>query len=90
MQRGNGHCYMESSFFFFFEGIVVSSSAARDYILAAVPSGAAQESHYPAGTLGDIQAVTIIDSEASRSPQPQFKFKSQPGNPMIAAQPESP
>ena len=27
-------------------------------ILAAVPSGAAQEARYPAGTLGDIQAVT--------------------------------
>ena len=30
---------------------------ARDYIPAAVPSGAAQEVRYPAGTLGDIQAV---------------------------------
>ena len=34
--------------------------AVLDYILAAVPSGAAQEAprRYPAGTLGDIQAVT--------------------------------
>ena len=44
----------------YIEGIVVYSSAARDYILAAVPSGAAQEARYPAGTLGDIQAVTVI------------------------------
>ena len=44
---------------YYIEGIVVHSSAARDYILAAVPSpGAAQEARYPAGTLGDIQAVT--------------------------------
>ena len=42
----------------YIEGIVVYSSAARDYIPAAVPSGAAQEARYPAGTLGDIQAVT--------------------------------
>ena len=28
--------------------------------MAAVPSGVAQEARYPAGTLGDIQAVTII------------------------------
>ena len=42
----------------YIEGIVVYSSAARDYIQAVVPSGAAQEAHYPAGTLGDIQAVT--------------------------------
>ena len=35
------------------EGIVVYSSAARDYIPAAVPSGAAQEAFYPAGTLGE-------------------------------------
>ena len=28
-------------------------------ILAAVPSGAAQEARCPAGTLGDIHAVTI-------------------------------
>ena len=42
----------------YIEGIVVYSSAARDYILAAVPSGAAQEARYPAGTLGDVQAVT--------------------------------
>ena len=40
------------------QGKTVYSSAARDYILAAVPSGAAQEARYPAGTLGDIQAVT--------------------------------
>ena len=32
--------------------IVVYSSAAQDYILAAVPSGAAQEARgYPAGTV---------------------------------------
>ena len=43
----------------YIEGIVVYSSAARDYILAAVPSGAAQEARYPAVTLGDIQAVTV-------------------------------
>ena len=39
------------------EGIVVNFSAARNYIPAAVPSGAAahwQEARYPAGTLGDI------------------------------------
>ena len=48
---------------FFFEGIVVYSSAARDYILAAVPSGAAQEARYPAGTLGDIQAAVTVDSD---------------------------
>ena len=42
----------------YIEGIVVYSSAARDYILAAVPTGAAQEARNPAGTLGDIQAVT--------------------------------
>ena len=42
----------------YIEGIVVYSSAARDYIPAAVSSGAAQEARYPAGTLGDIQAVT--------------------------------
>ena len=42
----------------YIEGIVVYSSAALDYILAAVPSGAAQEARYPAGTLGDIHAVT--------------------------------
>ena len=47
----------------YIESIVIYSSAARDYILAAVPSGAAQEARYPAGTLGDIQAVT------------HFKFK---------------
>ena len=29
-----------------------------DYIPAAVPSGAAQEARYPAGTLGDIQAAS--------------------------------
>ena len=33
------------------------SSAARDYILAACPR-ARQEARYPAGMLGDIQAVT--------------------------------
>ena len=43
----------------YIEGIVVYSSVARrDYILAAVPSGAAQAVRCPAGTLGDIQAVT--------------------------------
>ena len=44
----------------YIEGIVVYSSAARDYIPATVPSGAAQEASYPAGTLEDIQAVTDI------------------------------
>ena len=43
------------------EGIVLYSSAARDYIPAAVPSGAAQEARRPAGTLRDIQAVTESD-----------------------------
>ena len=44
----------------YIEGIIVYSSAALDYILAAVPWGAAQEACYPTGTLGDIhwQAVT--------------------------------
>ena len=39
----------------YIEGIVVYSSAARDYIPAAVPSGAAQEARFPADTLGDSQ-----------------------------------
>jgi hypothetical protein len=45
-----------------YEGILLYSqaSAALDYIPAAVPSGAVQEARCPAGTLGDIQAVTII------------------------------
>ena len=46
----------------YIKGIVVYSSAARDYIPAALPSGANREARYPAGTvtrtLGDIQAVT--------------------------------
>ena len=37
----------------YIEGIVVYSSAARDYIPAAVPSGAAQEARYPLAA-GDI------------------------------------
>ena len=49
----------------YIEGIVVYSSAARDYIPAAVPSGADQEARYPAGTLGDIQAVTASLSAAA-------------------------
>ena len=59
--KNKGTC----SFFSFFSKVLLSpcvySSAARDYImiLAAVPSGAAQEARYPAGTLGDIQAVTV-------------------------------
>ena len=45
----------------YIEGIVLYSSTTRDYIPAALPSGAAQEAAcYPvAGTLGYIQAVTI-------------------------------
>ena len=50
MQRGPGRCYTESS------------SRTRQgpgvYKPPAVPSGAAQGAHYPAGTRGDIQAVT--------------------------------
>ena len=41
------------------EGIVDSFSNARDYIPAAVPSGAAQEARCPAGTQGDIQIVAL-------------------------------
>ena len=39
-------------------------------IPAAVPSGAAQEARYPAGTLGDIQAVTKDPSRPARGNGP--------------------
>ena len=42
--------------------LFLGRSGLDDYIPAAVPSGAAQEARYPAGTLGDIQAVTATDS----------------------------
>ena len=48
----SGSIYHDATFQMI-EGIVAYSSAARDYIRAAVPSGAAQEALYPAGTLGD-------------------------------------
>ena len=35
------------------------------YIPPAVPSGAAQGAHYPAGTRGDIQAVTLAQGPAA-------------------------
>ena len=53
----------------YIEGIVVYSSAARDYIPAAVPSDAAQEARYPAGTLGDIPPA--IEPPPSQSALPE-------------------
>ena len=43
------------------EGDLFSFSLAATYYLKpqAVPSGAAQGAHYPVGTRGDIQAVTV-------------------------------
>ena len=54
MQRGDRHRLHRR-----YCCLVLAGPGARDYILAAVPSGAAQEARYPAGTLGDIQAVTF-------------------------------
>ena len=51
MERGNSHCYVESSFFTNQPGV---------YKPTALPSGAVQGAQYPAGTRGDIQAVTHI------------------------------
>ena len=54
LQRGHRHRLHRRYCCLFF-----GRSGLDDYILAAVPSGAAQEARYPAGTLGDIQAVTL-------------------------------
>ena len=51
MQLGNGHYYIESSFLYYRNPLGL-------YNPPSVPSGAAQWAHYPAGTRGDIQAVT--------------------------------
>ena len=56
MQRGNCDCYMESSFFIL--------EPAGVYNPPAVPSGAAQGAHYPEGTRGNIQAVTVSGGSA--------------------------
>ena len=53
MQRGNDHCYMESS------QVSLISNTPGVYKPPAVPSGAAQGAHYPAGTRGDIPAVNV-------------------------------
>ena len=51
MQRGNGHCHMESSFFLLEPAGGIQTAGRRAL-------GSAQGAHYPAGTRGDIQAVT--------------------------------
>ena len=47
-------------FFLYIEGIAVYSSAARDYILAAVPSGAAQEARYPAAR-SEVFKLSLVE-----------------------------
>ena len=58
MQRGNGHCYMESSF-----------RRPGVYKPPAMPSpaGAAQGAHYPAGTRGDIIHIEAVTRRGSES-----------------------
>ena len=57
MQQGDGHYYIDTSLLNCLNPLGV-------YSQQVVPSGAAQEAHYPAGTLGDIQAVTICSLDS--------------------------
>ena len=52
-QRGNGHSSQVATW----NLLSLFSNTPGVYKLPAVPSGAAQGAHYPAGTRGDIQAV---------------------------------
>ena len=45
------------------------AAGARHRKPPAVPSGAAQGAHYPAGTRGDIQAVTLQQCQSRPAPR---------------------